>query len=48
MAIVIKWADEAKKTFNKNINYLLEEWTEKKLEFCKTNSSYIIKNNDST
>ncbi len=30
MAIVIKWADEAKKTFDENISYLMEEWTEKR------------------
>ena len=46
MAIIIKWADEAKKTFDKNINYLLKEWTEKEIRnFVKqTNKQYIIKN----
>ena len=31
MAIVIKWTNEARKTFDKNINYLLEEWTEREI-----------------
>ncbi len=32
MAIVIKWADEAKKTFDENISYLMEEWTGKEIK----------------
>ncbi len=45
MAIVIKWADEAKKTFDENISYLMEEWTEKEIKnFVKQTKKYIIKN----
>ncbi len=31
MAVVIIWSDEATKTFDKNITYLLENWTEKEI-----------------
>ncbi len=44
MAIVIKWADEAKETFNENISYLLGGMDRKRnQEFCKTNKLYTIK-----
>lgn len=43
MAIVIKWADEAKKTFDKNINYLLKEWTEKEIRnFVKQTNNILL------
>ncbi|MBS1600897.1 MAG: type II toxin-antitoxin system RelE/ParE family toxin [Bacteroidetes bacterium] len=29
MAIEVNWSDEAKETFEKNINYLQNEWSEK-------------------
>lgn len=31
MAIVIKWSDEAVKTFDDNINYLVTEWSENEI-----------------
>ncbi|MBS1509578.1 MAG: hypothetical protein JST86_01960 [Bacteroidetes bacterium] len=31
MAFLIKWADEARLTFDNNINYLLEAWTEREI-----------------
>ncbi len=31
MAIVIKWSDEAIKTFDNNIDYLIKEWSEKEI-----------------
>lgn len=42
MAIVIKWADEAKKTFDKNISYLLEEWTEREIKNFVKQTNYIL------
>ena len=42
MAIVIKWADEAKKTFDKNISYLLEEWTEREIKNFVKQTIYIL------
>jgi plasmid stabilization system protein ParE len=32
MAIKIAWADEATKTFDENLNYLLKEWSEREAE----------------
>jgi|ERR1035437_2122346 plasmid stabilization system protein ParE len=44
MAIIIKWADEAKKTFNKNISYLLEEWTDREIKnFIKQTNNIILR-----
>jgi plasmid stabilization system protein ParE len=31
MAIIIEWSDEATKTFDDNINYLMKEWSEKEI-----------------
>ena len=31
MAIIIKWSDEAIKTFDDNINYLIKEWSENEI-----------------
>ena len=31
MAIIIKWSDEAKKTFDDNIQYLIKEWGEREV-----------------
>ena len=42
MAIVIKWANEAKQTFDKNITYLVEEWTEKEIKNFVKQTNYII------
>ena len=42
MAIVIKWADEAKKTFDKNISYLLDEWTEREIKNFVKQTNYIL------
>ncbi len=42
MAIVIKWANEAKQTFDKNISYLLEEWTEREIRNFVKQTNYII------
>ncbi len=44
MAIVIKWADEAKKTFDENISYLMEEWTEKEIKnFVKQTNNILLR-----
>jgi len=43
MAIVIKWSDEAKNTFDKNISYLLEEWTEKIKNFVKQTNFILLR-----
>jgi plasmid stabilization system protein ParE len=32
MAILIKWSDEAIKTFDKNIDYLMQEWSEAEIK----------------
>ena len=32
MAIIIKWSDEALKTFDDNINYLIREWSENEIK----------------
>jgi len=42
MAIIIKWADEAKNTFDKNISYLLNEWTEKEIKNFVKQTNYIL------
>jgi plasmid stabilization system protein ParE len=31
VAIIIKWSDEARKTFDDNINYLIKEWGENEI-----------------
>lgn len=42
MAIVIKWPDEAKKTFDKNISYLVKEWTEREIKNFVKQTNYIL------
>jgi plasmid stabilization system protein ParE len=42
MAVVIKWADEAKITFDKNINYLQEEWTDKEIRNFMKQTNNIL------
>ena len=42
MAVIIKWANEAKKTFDKNISYLKEEWTEREIKNFVKQTNYII------
>lgn len=42
MGIVIKWSDEAKKTFDKNINYLQQEWTDREIRNFITQTNNII------
>ncbi len=32
MAILIKWSDEAVKTFDENIDYLMKEWSEMEIK----------------
>ena len=42
MVIIIKWSDEAKKTFDDNIQYLAEEWGEREVRnFINTTNSKI-------
>lgn len=44
MAIVIKWSNEAKKTFDKNINYLVEEWTDREIKnFIKQTNNILLR-----
>ena len=44
MAVVIKWADEAKITFDRNISYLLEEWTDKEIRnFIKQTNNILLR-----
>jgi plasmid stabilization system protein ParE len=31
MALIIKWSEEAIKTFDRNIDYLEREWTEREI-----------------
>lgn len=42
MAIVIKWTNEAKQIFDKNISYLMEEWTEREIRNFVKQTNYII------
>ncbi len=42
MAIIIKWTNEAKQTFDKNISYLMEEWTEREIRNFVKQTNYII------
>lgn len=43
MAIVIKWSDEAKKTFDDNIQYLIREWTDNEIaNFIKATDLKIL------
>ena len=42
MAIIIRWTDEARKTFDKNISYLLEEWTEREIRNFVKQTNYIL------
>ena len=42
MAVIIKWSDEAKRTFNQNISYLLEEWTDREIKnFVKQTNNIL-------
>lgn len=42
MAILIKWSDEAVKTFDENIDYLMKEWTENEIRsFIKQTNAKI-------
>src|SRR5437667_323417 len=42
MAVVIKWTNEARKTFDKNINYLVEEWTDREIKnFIKQTNNIL-------
>ena len=42
MAIVIRWSDEAVKTFDDNINYLISEWSENEIRnFIKQTNQRI-------
>ncbi len=40
MAAIIKWSDEAKKTFDRNIKYLQQEWTDREIK------NFIIQTNN--
>ncbi len=42
MAVKISWSDEAKKTFDANIKYLWEEWTEKVVKRFIQQTEYVI------
>ena len=42
MAILIIWADEARKTFDKNISYLLQEWTERELSNFVKQTNHVL------
>ena len=42
MAILIKWSDEATKTFDENIDYLMKEWSENEItSFIKQTNAKI-------
>ena len=42
MAVIIKWSDEAIKTFDDNIEYLQKEWSENEIKnFIKQTNSKI-------
>ncbi len=44
MGIVIKWTNEARITFEKNINYLQEEWTDKEIRsFVKQVNNILLR-----
>jgi len=42
MAIEVSWSDEAKKTFENNIEYLLKEWTEREIKRFIQQTDYVI------
>jgi plasmid stabilization system protein ParE len=42
MAALIKWTNEARITFEKNINYLIDNWTEKEIKRFVKQSNDII------
>ena len=42
MGVLIKWTNEAKRTFDKNIDYLLAEWTEREIKNFIKQTNYII------
>jgi ParE toxin of type II toxin-antitoxin system, parDE len=44
MAIEVSWSDEAVKTFQENINYLQEEWSDKEvIRFIQQTENIIIR-----
>jgi plasmid stabilization system protein ParE len=42
MAIKINWSDESKRTYNENIQHLLDEWTEKEVKSFVLQTEYVI------
>ena len=42
MAVVVKWTNEARVTFDKNINYLIENWTEREIKNFVKQANHII------
>ncbi len=42
MAIVIKWSDESKNTFEKNINYLEQEWSGTEIKNFISQTDYVL------
>ena len=42
MAILIKWTNEARITFDKNISYLLKEWTEREIKNFVKQTHHIL------
>lgn len=43
MAIVIRWSDEAMKTFDNNIDYLIKEWSEREIiNFIKQTDTKLL------
>lgn len=42
MAVLIKWTNEARITFEKNINYLIDNWTEKEIKNFVKQVNHII------
>lgn len=47
MAIIIKWSDEAIETFDNNINYLIEEWSDNEIVKFIAQTSEKIKSIES-
>lgn len=42
MDVIIDWSDEATKTFDKNIKYLAESWTEKEIKNFIKQTTHIL------
>jgi plasmid stabilization system protein ParE len=42
MATEVKWSDESKKTFEDNIDYLLQEWSESEVRSFVQQTMYVI------